>query len=89
MTNHAKAFLASRNISIYDSWVCEMCGKQVAEAGDLDVHHIRYRSLGGGNEPTNLIGLCRQCHSNVHSQNTSEDDLKKRVSIILEMRNIK
>lgn len=30
----------------------------------LEVHHIKYRSLGGSDSPTNLITLCNKCHTN-------------------------
>jgi 5-methylcytosine-specific restriction endonuclease McrA len=84
MTNHAKVFLESRGISGYDQWMCEFCGKIVAEARELDVHHIRYRSMGGKDEPENLIGACRLCHESFHSQNIHEETLKIRVEGILE-----
>ncbi len=25
-------------------------------------HHIRFRSRGGGDEPSNLVSLCDKCH---------------------------
>jgi 5-methylcytosine-specific restriction endonuclease McrA len=33
----------------------------------LQVHHIRYRSQGGGHELDNLITLCQVCHEHAHS----------------------
>lgn len=33
-----------------------------------DAHHIRTRGAGGGDEPDNVIPLCRQHHIEVHSQ---------------------
>lgn len=42
---------------------CRYCGTR----DGLDVHHIVYRSQGGGDEPTNLIALCRRHHGLVHS----------------------
>ena len=35
--------------------------------GNLNVHHIRYVSDGGGDEPENLITLCLDCHKKRHS----------------------
>ena len=29
----------------------------------LEVHHIKYKSLGGTNNPNNLITLCSKCHT--------------------------
>lgn len=42
---------------------CRYCGT----TRNLHVHHIVYRSQGGGNEPTNLITLCVAHHGLVHS----------------------
>ena len=32
----------------------------------LEVHHVRPRSSGGGNEPENLVTLCAGCHQLLH-----------------------
>ena len=85
MTNHAKSFLASRNISGSDDRVCENCGR-VTVALDLDVHHIRYRSMGGTDEPENLMGCCRECHEHIHSNNISDEVLLQRVRAIINSR---
>ena len=34
----------------------------------LEVHHIRYKSHGGTNKPTNLITLCNKCHTSKNHQ---------------------
>lgn len=36
-------------------------------AAGIDIHHIKYRSEGGSHEMSNLISLCREHHSLVHS----------------------
>jgi len=41
-----------------------ICGK-VAD----DIHHIIYRSQGGGDEKSNLLPLCRFHHNQVHGGN--------------------
>lgn len=41
---------------------CEICGDVNAE-----VHHIITRGAGGTDDPENLIYLCRQHHSLIHS----------------------
>lgn len=33
----------------------------------IDVHHIRFRSRGGGNTTANLACLCRVCHAEIHA----------------------
>jgi 5-methylcytosine-specific restriction endonuclease McrA len=30
------------------------------------VHHIKRRSQGGGNEPSNLLACCFSCHESIH-----------------------
>jgi predicted HNH restriction endonuclease len=41
---------------------CEIC-KGIFE---LDKHHIQSKSLGGDDQPYNLIGVCPNCHRQVH-----------------------
>jgi len=41
---------------------CEICGQPCQ-----DVHHIRGRKIIEPNALTNLIGLCRNCHSMAHN----------------------
>lgn len=31
------------------------------------VHHIKTRSAGGDNSPSNLVSLCSRCHDFIHS----------------------
>ena len=38
--------------------VCEFCGKRGLE----EMHHRKYRSQGGEWCPSNILGLCWQCH---------------------------
>ncbi len=45
-----------------DEQRCRSCGSRM----DLMVHHIRFRSQGGRNDPDNLISLCTRCHALVH-----------------------
>ena len=47
----------------------------------LQVHHIRPQAQGGTDEPDNLIALCLNCHSSVHTKagmarNFTFDELK-------------
>lgn len=43
--------------------VCRLCGKNPS----VEVHHIRPKYLKGNPEhPRNLIGLCTDCHDEVH-----------------------
>ena len=45
-----------------DSWRCQLCGSMQ----NLQIHHQRFRSHGGGDAEDNLIVLCAACHSRVH-----------------------
>lgn len=38
--------------------MCEFCGKRRLE----EMHHRKFRSQGGKWSPSNIIGLCWQCH---------------------------
>lgn len=42
---------------------CRLCDRH----GVTQVHHIVYRSEGGGHGLDNLISLCQSCHEKVHS----------------------
>lgn len=56
---------ASRREAILhrDNYTCQICGKNHAR---LEVHHIVYRSQGGTDDESNLITLCKDCHSGIH-----------------------
>lgn len=54
MQKHTKNYFDSMGFVPGDWIPCEVCG---AEA--VDIHHITSRSLGGSDEPENLIALCR------------------------------
>lgn len=51
-----------REVLARDGHRCRACG----QSHGLDVHHVVMRSLGGSDDATNLIALCRDCHTSVH-----------------------
>lgn len=53
----SRAFVRKR-----DGGKCRCCGKRGGE-----VHHLRYRSQGGDNDPSNLALLCKRCHEDIHA----------------------
>jgi len=44
---------------------CGCCQKQLSSK-DLEIHHIKFRINGGGDNDENLIALCRPCHKLTH-----------------------
>lgn len=57
---------ASRRSAILhrDNYTCQCCGKKNTR---LEVHHIKFRSIGGTDDEENLITLCKDCHKGVHA----------------------
>lgn len=45
--------------------LCEECHKQSKLTPAEEVHHILPLSKGGGNEMSNLMSLCKSCHSRI------------------------
>lgn len=41
-----------------EGWKCLRCRRP----RHLDPHHIVKRSLGGADDPSNIVALCRPCH---------------------------
>ena len=46
-----------------DGWRCQVCGTME----NLQIHHQQYRSHSGADIESNLITLCADCHSTIHS----------------------
>ena len=53
-----------RRILDRDGRRCRHCGS----SRSLMVHHVLWRSHGGGNHPDNLLTLCARCHGLVHER---------------------
>jgi len=47
-----------------DGWKCQCCGTMEL----LQVHHQELRSRSGSDTAENLITLCSQCHTRLHSR---------------------
>jgi 5-methylcytosine-specific restriction endonuclease McrA len=50
-------------VLVRDSRKCRVC--KTAEG--VDVHHIKFRSVGGEDTAENLAALCRVCHAEIHA----------------------
>jgi len=71
MQRHTKIYLKHFGYGEQDFISCEHCGKKA-----VDIHHIIYRSRGGGDNVENLIALCRECHEMAHENELTPGDLK-------------
>jgi hypothetical protein len=49
-------------VASMQDWKCGQCNKKLTHTFEID-HKIRLEH-GGGNEVTNLVALCRECHGN-------------------------
>lgn len=46
-----------------DGFKCINCGYNPEDKSELQVNHIRFRELGGSDNPENLETLCKSCHA--------------------------
>jgi len=51
-------------VYLRENHACALCERP----GVIHIHHARPRSLGGGNELSNLIALCPVCHAIAHGE---------------------
>ncbi|MFP9193172.1 HNH endonuclease [Natrialbaceae archaeon A-CW1-1] len=51
-----------------DNYTCQLCGVRGRRYGPAEIHahHIHHKSEGGGDDPSNLVTLCWNCHNSVH-----------------------
>nr|WLJ25466.1 MAG: HNH endonuclease [Corynebacterium phage HS01] len=62
-TSHSKVSKALRfEILRRDNFRCHYCGSEAAQT-DLHVDHVVPQSLGGTNDPSNLVTACAECNS--------------------------
>jgi len=48
-----------------DNYKCQYC-KGKSKDPRLECHHVKFKSKGGTDKPTNLITLCETCHKKLH-----------------------
>lgn len=47
-----------------DGFACQYCGTKATESGDgLTIDHVVPVSLGGADDPANLVAACRECNA--------------------------
>ena len=61
-----------------DNYTCQCCGKKNTR---LEIHHIIFRSQCGTDDESNLITLCEDCHSKVHSGKLTIDKKPKKMNL--------
>lgn len=66
---NVKAYILAR-----DNYTCQ--SKQKGCCDKLHVHHIKYRSHGGSDAPSNLITLCEKHHHSLHQNKWSLATIK-------------
>lgn len=50
-------------VLVRDLYRCRACQSKE----QVDVHHLKFRSAGGKDVPSNLLVLCRVCHGETHA----------------------
>jgi predicted restriction endonuclease len=75
MVTHVKNYLRHFDIGETDNWFCEGCLKE-DHIQNFEIHHIIYRSHGGGDEVENCVCLCKKHHKAVHDCNISQSEVK-------------
>jgi 5-methylcytosine-specific restriction endonuclease McrA len=68
---HIKNYFKAHGYTTADIILCEVCS-----AVGVDIHHIVFKSHGGSDEVSNLVALCRDCHSKAHSDKQFNESLK-------------
>lgn len=56
-----------KDVRIRDGFACRCCGAKWTPENPVDAHHLKFRSMGGGDTTANLLLLCRACHALVHA----------------------
>jgi len=70
LSKYAYSKLKKRLIEKRGVW-CQECGQSYSPemaVHALDIHHLKHRSQGGGDDEANLVLLCRTCHDKRHFQ---------------------
>jgi len=79
MQKHIKTYLKYHNIGEQDIVRCEICGRAGrVDHGNFDIHHIKPRSQGGGDNIENLVLLCRKCHELAHSNLEMKEKIRQK-----------
>jgi len=64
----------SKKIMIRDDFTCKICKVKGIK---LNVHHIIPRSIGGTEDNSNLITLCKSCHARMPRSKDTTKEIEK------------
>lgn len=70
MSDYRMIALKYRWLDIYDQVYCEVCQSVNRTRYAVEFHHILGRLWKQKIDPNNLIAVCRECHTKIHSHNT-------------------
>ncbi len=65
---YGRAWKAVRDSYVREHPLCEVCFKNGLLIPAEHVHHIKPISEGGGNNKSNLMSVCKSCHSKIHAK---------------------
>ena len=68
-----------RDRHIAEHPLCEMCKKQGRITPAEEVHHIKPLSQGGTHDDSNLMSLCKECHSRITAKEGDRWHNKSRI----------
>ena len=62
--NYKEKYFKAKGLDKCDVLLCAVCSSVATQ-----LHHVKYKSHGGTDDPDNLIPLCFNCHSGHHDKN--------------------
>lgn len=76
---YGRAWKRIRDRHIATHPLCEMCKRQGRITPAEEVHHIKPLSQGGTHDDSNLMSLCKECHSRITAREGGRWHNKSRV----------
>ena len=76
---YGRAWKSIRDRHIAEHPLCEMCKKQGRITPAEEVHHIKPLSQGGTHDDSNLMSLCKECHSRITAKEGDRWHNKSRI----------
>jgi len=76
MQKHVKNYLKHFGLGEQDTWYCEVCMREFPINNGLEIHHIKFRSHGGGDKIENCMSLDVKHHKMAQERKISEGELQ-------------